>query len=243
MPHYGYGFDISRLGPGAEIAKAQQYNIDASFKDLCAVCDNIRGMPSEDAVKYLDAVADGHPVLYRRWNKKLGHRRELGGQKGRYPIKAAKYVAMVLQNAIANATAKGLANPKVIHAAANKQAIYPRMQAKGRQIRADYETAKVEIILIGSVTEEAKKQAAIKKFVAEEAGKKREEIKDAVKKKTGERVEKAKAEGAADVKPAGMGSTVKVVPKTSAVPAVPAVEVKQKKLKPAKAEEGKEEKD
>jgi ribosomal protein uL22 len=239
MPHYGYGFDISKLGPDAEIAKAQQYNIDASFKDLCAVCDNIRGMQSEDAVKYLDAVADGHPVLYRRWNTKLGHRRELDGQKGRYPIKAAKYVAMVLQNAIANANAKGLANPKVIHAAANKQAIYPRMQAKGRQIRADYETAKIEIILIGSVTEEAKKQAAIKKFVAEEAGKKREEIKEAVKKKTEEKVEKAKAEGAADVKPAGMGSTVKAVPKYSAAPVV---EVKQKKSKPAKAEEGKEEK-
>ncbi len=182
MPHYEYGFNMSKLVPGTEVAKAQQYNIDASFKDLCAVCDNVRGLSTEDAVKYLESVANGFPVLYRRWNTKLGHRRELDGQKGRYPIKSAKFVAMVLQNAIANATAKGMSDTKVIHAAANKQTIYPRTQSKGRQVRSDYETSRVEIILAGVASEESKKQATLKKFVSEEAGKKREEIKEAVQK-------------------------------------------------------------
>lgn len=190
MPHYNYGFNLSRL-QGAEIAKAQQYNIDASFKDLCAVCDNVRGKTAEDAVKYLESVADGFPVAYKRWNKHLGHRRELGGKKGRYPVKAAKFVAMVLRNAVANATSKGMSATKVVHAAANKQATYPRMQSKGRQMHSDYETARVEIILVGAVSEEAKKDASVKKFIAEEAGKKREEIKTAVQKVKEEKKETA----------------------------------------------------
>lgn len=158
MVHYEYGFNKKSQYSEKQIAKAQQYNIDASYKDLCAVCDNIRGMSAEDGTKYLNAVLEGFPVLYRRWNKKLGHRKELGGRKGRYPIKAAKIVLGVLNNAIANATSKGLDQLMIIHASANKQAIYPRLQSKGRQMRSNYETARVEIILAGKENEELLKQ-------------------------------------------------------------------------------------
>ncbi|MEM4133828.1 MAG: 50S ribosomal protein L22 [Candidatus Micrarchaeia archaeon] len=158
MVHYEYGFNKKSQYSEKQIAKAQQYNIDASYKDLCAVCDNIRGMSAEEGTKYLNAVLEGFPVLYRRWNKKLGHRKELGGRKGRYPIKAAKIVLGVLKNAIANATSKGLDQLMIIHASANKQAIYPRLQSKGRQMRSNYETARVEIILAGKENEELLKQ-------------------------------------------------------------------------------------
>ncbi|MCS7109753.1 MAG: 50S ribosomal protein L22 [Candidatus Micrarchaeota archaeon] len=158
MVHYEYGFAKKSQYNEKELAKAQLYNIDASYKDLAAVCDNIRGLTADEGVNYLNAVLNGFPVLYRRWNKKLGHRKELGGRKGRYPVKAAKIVLGVLNNAIANATAKGLDQLVIVHAAANKQSIYPRMQSKGRQIRSDYETARVEIILAGKENEELIKQ-------------------------------------------------------------------------------------
>ena len=167
MVHYEYGFNKKSQFNEKQLAKAQQYNLDASYKDLAAVCDNIRGLNAEEGVNYLKAVLSGFPVRYRRWNKKLGHRRELGGKKGRYPIKAAGIVLNVLNNAIANATSKGLDNLVIVHAAANKQAIYPRLQSKGRQMRSDYVTARVEIILAGKENEELLKQQ--KKKIEERA--------------------------------------------------------------------------
>jgi large subunit ribosomal protein L22 len=145
MPHYKYGYQGS---DDEVIAKAQLYNIDASYKDMAAVCDNIRGMDSEVALQWLEKAASGDvAVEYRKWNKKLGHRRELGGKKGRYPKKAAKYVLQVLKNAIANGVAKGLGAMRIVHASATKQAIYPRLQSKGRQMRSDYITGRVEVVL------------------------------------------------------------------------------------------------
>ena len=140
---YKYGYKIDE-----KCAPAQLYDIDASFKDLAAVCDNIRGMDTDKAVEFLEKAAKKEvPIYYKRWNKKLGHRRELGGKKGRYPVKAVKIVLSVLKNAIANASQKGLWNTYVAHASANKQSIYPRLQPKGRRIRSDYETSRVEIVL------------------------------------------------------------------------------------------------
>ncbi|MEM3431123.1 MAG: 50S ribosomal protein L22 [Candidatus Micrarchaeia archaeon] len=204
MVHYEYGFNKKSQYSEKQIAKAQQYNIDASYKDLCAVCDNIRGMSAEDGTKYLNAVLEGFPVLYRRWNKKLGHRKELGGRKGRYPIKAAKIVLGVLNNAIANATSKGLDQLMIIHASANKQAIYPRLQSKGRQMRSNYETARVEIILAGKENEELLKQQKQKieqrAKAKAEAAEMEKKIEKTVEEKTEEVVsevkEKQKAENA-----------------------------------------------
>jgi large subunit ribosomal protein L22 len=196
MVHYEYGFNKKSEFNEKQLAKAQQYNIDASYKDLCAVCDNIRGLKADEGVKYLQAVLEGFPVLYRRWNKKLGHRRELDGKKGRYPIKAAKIVLTVLQNAIANGTSKGLDNLVIIHAAANKQAIYPRLQSKGRQMRSNYETARVEIILAGTENEELLKQQKQKieqrAKAKKEAAEMEKKIEKAVDEKTEEVVKETK---------------------------------------------------
>jgi len=188
-----------------EIAKAQQYNIDASYKDLCAVCSNMRGLTADEGVQYLEAVLDGFPVLYKRWNKKLGHRRELGGRKGRYPVKSAKFVLLVLKNAIANASSKGLDGLSIVHIQANKQAIYPRTQSKGRQFRANYETARVEVVLAGNKNEKLlteKKENAAKKAKAKEAAAEMVKgVKSEVEKKTEEVVKEVKAEKKEEVKP------------------------------------------
>jgi len=132
-------------------AKARVEGVDASFKDLAEVCGNIRGRRVSDAISFLEKAAVGKTaVLFRRRNKRLGHRKELGGKKGRYPKKAAKVVLQVLKNALNNAAQKGLTeeNLFVEHACANKKFNYPRLQPKGRRIRHDYTTARVEIVLV-----------------------------------------------------------------------------------------------
>jgi large subunit ribosomal protein L22 len=150
------GYSITVKG---DVGKARLEGVDASYKDLVAVCDNIRYLPVEDAIELLeDVIAGKAAIYYRKHNKKMGHRRELGGKKGRYPKKAAKIVLKVLKAAIASAEQKNVKkNLAVLHAAANKKHIYPRLAPKGRRIRSDYVTARVEIVVVGEKVKEEKK--------------------------------------------------------------------------------------
>jgi len=117
-----------------KIAKAQLKDINASFKDLANTCSFIRGLDAKEALSLLELASKKViPIPYPRYNKKLGHRRELGGKKGRYPIKSAKIVAKVLRDAIANARFLGLNedNLYVAYAVANKHRIEKRIAPKG----------------------------------------------------------------------------------------------------------------
>lgn len=142
---FGYSFK----GDAGKTARAQRSDIDASFKDLSQVCRNINGKEVSEAVNLLeDAKLGKVPIRYVKFNKKLGHRKELGGRKGRYPRKSAGIVLELLKGTIANARRKGLGEKLVVrHASANKQNVYPRIASKGRAMRANYETAKLEIVL------------------------------------------------------------------------------------------------
>ena len=158
-----YSFNRNRKG----LAFAQMKDINASFKDLSIVCDTIRYKNVQQAMGILDRVSEGSmPVLYKKYNKYMGSRHELGGKKGRYPIKCAKIVRKVLMNVIANAENKGEASDDmfIVHAAANKTMILPRIAPKG-ELRLGHnmgrgstrmtnlELAKVELA-IGYGTEE-----------------------------------------------------------------------------------------
>lgn len=146
--HMRYSFSKD----GDEYAYAQRYNIDASFKDLCQVCRAVRKMPVSKALTLLESVSRLEmPIEYRRYNKKIGLRRELGGKKGRYPEKAARIVKQLLINALGNAKAKQIDEETLVveHIAANKQNVIPRLAPKGRRMRANYETARVEVVLKG----------------------------------------------------------------------------------------------
>jgi len=142
-------FSYSFKGDAGKTARAQRSDIDASFKDLSQVCRNINGKEVSEAVNLLeDAKLGKVPIRYVKFNKKLGHRKELGGRKGRYPRKSAGIVLELLKGTIANARRKGLGEKLVVrHASANKQNVYPRIASKGRAMRANYETAKLEIVL------------------------------------------------------------------------------------------------
>ena len=135
--------------PDEKCAYARLEGVNASYKDLSEVCGVIRRKSAEWAVSFLQKAAKGEvPVRYRRHNKKLAHRRELGGKKGRYPQKAAKIVLKVLKSALANGINKGLGEKYVVRSAvANKKHIYPRVAPKGRWARSYLETARVEIVL------------------------------------------------------------------------------------------------
>ena len=130
-------------------AKARVEDVDASFKDLAEVCGRVNNLTAERAFELLNDFSTGEkPVLYKSHNKRLGHRKELMGQKGRYPKKSAAIVLKLLRSVVANAMGKGMIEPYIIvHASANKKRTYPRTNPKGRRGRSDYETARVEIVI------------------------------------------------------------------------------------------------
>ncbi|MGI0141184.1 MAG: 50S ribosomal protein L22 [Candidatus Micrarchaeales archaeon] len=159
----GYSFNI-----GGEFVKAQRTGINASYKDLAIVCNSVRYTRVANALNVIDRlIAMEMPIQFNRYNKHMGARHELHGRKGAYPIKAAKEVRAVIQNAIANAESKGMSADEmfIVHAAANKTQTIRRQPSKGSLawgrgmygrssiMHSDIELAKVEIIL-GNGTEE-----------------------------------------------------------------------------------------
>lgn len=144
----GYSQKFERVEE-EQCAFARLEGTEASYKDLSEVCGRIRRKSADWAVKFLEMAAEQEvPVLFKKHNKRLGHRKELSGQKGRYPWKAAKIILGVLKSAISNAKVKGLSDGMVIaHVTANKKATYPRMASKGRRSRSDYELSRIELIL------------------------------------------------------------------------------------------------
>lgn len=142
------------------VAVAQGYDIDASYKDLCAMCDAIRYLRTDRALDIIEGVSRvERPILFNKFNKHMGSRHELGGRKGAFPIKAANEVRTILVNAIANSKSKGLDDMSlyVVHASANKTRIERRSPSKGSlswgrgmygmsaRTHSDIEYAKVEI--------------------------------------------------------------------------------------------------
>ena len=150
------------------IGMAQRYDIDASYKDLCAVCDAIRYLKTDRAFAVIDGIVSlQQPILFHKFNTHMGSRHELGGRKGAYPIKAAKEIRLALLNAIANSRNKGLDEDAlyVVHASANKTNIARRSPSKGSiswgrgmygmsaRTHSDIEYAKIEIGLANPGTE------------------------------------------------------------------------------------------
>ncbi len=156
---YSYNLDRGNL------VFAQRYEINASYKDMGAVCDSVRYMKASDALVVLDRlISMERPIPFRRHNKRMGSRHELGGKKGAYPIKAGKEVRKVVVDAIANANNKGYDGSEmyIVHACANKTHIESRQPSKGSLawgrgmygrsalMHSDLEYGRIEIALAGS---------------------------------------------------------------------------------------------
>lgn len=141
----GYSFSFSE----EECAASRLEDVDVSYKDLAEVCGRIRNRQSSWALVFLEKAADGKiPVLYKTFNRHMGHRRALGGKKGRYPKKAASVILKLLKSAISNGEVKGLGTEyMILHVSANKKHVYPRLASKGRQSRSALSTSRIEIVL------------------------------------------------------------------------------------------------
>ncbi|MDE1825367.1 MAG: hypothetical protein KGH61_01825 [Candidatus Micrarchaeota archaeon] len=154
----GYAFNL----PG-DFPKAQRNGINASYKDLSIVCNAIRYKRVSKALSTIERLmAMEQPILFSKYNKRMGARHELHGRKGAYPIKAAKEVKAAITNAIANAQNKGNLDPEemfIIHASANKTMTISRQPSKGSlawgrgmygrsaMMHSNIELSKVEIAL------------------------------------------------------------------------------------------------
>ncbi|MCX8180671.1 MAG: 50S ribosomal protein L22 [Thermofilaceae archaeon] len=117
MPKWGYSVELDP----ARTAMASGRDLKVSYKATVEILNVIRGKKLEEAKSFLNEVIQlSKPVPYKVYNKKVGHRRGMG--PGRYPVKAARAVLKVLQNAEANAEYKGLDTSRlwVVHAAAHK---------------------------------------------------------------------------------------------------------------------------
>jgi len=150
MPKFGYStpeLDTERT------VKASGRELRISFKHAREVCKTIKGMHLDKAKRYMEQViAKEHPVPFRRFTKKLGHRH--GMQKamvGKYPVKAATEILKVLESAEGNAEFKGLDIERlhIIHASAYpgtklKRAI---QRAFGRSSPKNKTFTHVEIVL------------------------------------------------------------------------------------------------
>lgn len=132
-------------------AFARLEEIDASTRTLAEVCGRIRNKKTSWAVMFLQKASEGKvPVAFKKHNTKMGHRRELGGSKGRYPEKCAGIVLELLNSAIANARMRNLGEDlTIIHTSATVKARYPRMSPKGKKMRSAISTSRIEMILKG----------------------------------------------------------------------------------------------
>ena len=167
---YKYSFKM-KGDEAKKSAAAQFHDADASYKDLTQVCGAIKGKRVAEANKILDeAIELRKAIPYRKFNTGLGHRSNLGGQKGRYPKKECRLIKALLRNAVANASHKGLDEKKLVvrHAAAFKQNSFPRYRKfwassvtlgyGKRAVWAAYETARAELVVEERVLKEKKKK-------------------------------------------------------------------------------------
>jgi large subunit ribosomal protein L22 len=148
VPNWGYS--VTNLDSSIT-AKASGRDLRISPKAAREVCAAIKGMTLDDAKEFLrQLIAKKKPVPFKRYSKKLPHRRGLPGA-GRYPVKAARRILEVLESAEANADYKGLdlESLRVIHAAAYPGAKIRRYmpRAFGRATPRFETLCHVEIVL------------------------------------------------------------------------------------------------
>ena len=139
MPKWGYSILTEALDP-EKTAKASGREIKVSRKHAREVCKAVKGMTLKNAKQYLrDVIDKKKPVPLTRYNKKVGHRHGLVKSfSGRYPIKAAAKILIVIEGAEANAENKGLDTDRlrILHAAA-----YPGTKIKRFMPRAHGRTS------------------------------------------------------------------------------------------------------
>ncbi|MBU1197348.1 50S ribosomal protein L22 [Candidatus Micrarchaeota archaeon] len=172
MGLYKYSFKAD----DRETARAQAFDLDASYKDMSQVLRAMKGLSIKEARKVLDdIVSKKQPIAYKKFNKHMSHRSQLGGKKGRFPRKEAIIVLRLLKNAEANANYRGLNVDEMIvrQGAAYKQNVLrryrrvfvnPTVLGYGKQaLWANYVTCRAEITLSKGISRKAKRKQKYQK--------------------------------------------------------------------------------
>jgi large subunit ribosomal protein L22 len=137
-------------GGDSAVARARAVELPISPKKTYEVLNAIRGLPLDRARTLLeDVVAQRRAIPFRRYNQETAHKRGTG--PGRYPIKVAKALLKVLENAESNAEYESLDTDRLyVRVAASSRgritkANMPR--AHGRATAWNEQTTSVEIVL------------------------------------------------------------------------------------------------
>lgn len=135
-----------------KVAKAFGKELNISPRHANEICYTIKGKMLNKAIAYLEKVQKKEEfVPLRRHKKQVPHRKGKGRstKAGRWPVKAAKAIIGVLQNASANAEYKGLDADKlkIKHATAYKSVELERRKPKGSAIAHNIELTNIEIVV------------------------------------------------------------------------------------------------
>jgi large subunit ribosomal protein L22 len=132
-------------------SKTIGHELHISPRHAREICRAIKGMRTEQAMKYLINVALlRQAVPFKRHNDSMGHRKGPMAA-GRYPQKAAKEFIKLLINAESNAEYKGIEpeNMRITHIATKQGRVIRgfRPRARGRSSPKNTETVNIEIVL------------------------------------------------------------------------------------------------
>ena len=147
-----WGYSVMDLDPDTT-AKASGRELRVSPKAAREVCTAVKGMKLDQAKELLELVRQKKKAVpFRRFNKKMPHRRGLQrAASGRYPVGAAGKILGILEAAESNAMYKGLDTEllRVSHAAAYPGAKIKRYipRAMGRATPRFETLCHVEIVL------------------------------------------------------------------------------------------------
>ena len=96
----------------AKSASSRGSYLRVSYKNTHETAEAFNGWIVDNALAYLDAVADKKRAIpFRKYAGSIGRAsqgKEFGVTKARWPVKSVKFVSDLLKNARANADAKGL---------------------------------------------------------------------------------------------------------------------------------------
>jgi len=141
---YSVAFDPEKT------ARARGRDLPISRKKSMELCRTLRGMEVQKAKDYLEDVIElKKAVPFRRYTSDAGHKKGIG--PGKYPVKVARYVLKVLENAESNAEYNGMETDSLYikSIAAHPGRVYkgymPR--AHGRWTPWDEKTTNIEVIL------------------------------------------------------------------------------------------------
>ena len=131
-------------------AKALGRDLPISPKKSVEVCNMVRGLDVNGAIKILEEVIqEKRAVPYKKHKKKVSHQKGIG--PGGYPKKVAKYIRDLIEEAKTNAEDKALDsdNMRIVCIAAHEgeEIQRNRPRAFGRSSPFNRKTTNVEVIL------------------------------------------------------------------------------------------------